>query len=261
MASSGSADMSHPHLHAVGGGAAVGDCARRRREFLTRLPSRRRASDYWSRVHRRAMACRFEITLASHDAAWMPLACAALNEIDRLEDQLSVFRPESAISDINRYAASQPVQIDDDLFALLEQSADLYRATSGAFDITSTPLSRCWGFLQRQGCLPPADAIEAARALVGFDQVSLDRQARTVRLRQPGVELNLGAIGKGHALDRVAEGMRGARVTNALLSAGRSSLVAVGGRNGGWQVEVVSPRQGTGERSLALIAMRDAALG
>jgi thiamine biosynthesis lipoprotein len=202
------------------------------------------------------MACRFEITLEADHAAWVPAARAALDEIDRLEDQLSVFRATSAISDVNRRAAAEAVDVDAQLFELLQQCAVLHRETSGTFDITSTPLSRCWGFLQREGRLPPADAIDAARARVGFDHVSLEPATRSVRFSRSGVELNLGAIGKGHALDRVGAGMREAGVSRALLSAGRSSLLALGGP---WQVDVVSPQ--ISEGPLATVWLRDAALG
>jgi len=231
-----------------------------RREFLTRAAARRDApGDYWIRVHRRAMACRFEITLASSEAASVPAAHDALNEIDRLEDELSVFRETSVISEINRRAAREPVSVDERVYALLRSCGDLHRDTAGAFDITSTPLSRCWGFLQREGRLPPTPAIAAARACVGFDGVVLDDSPRSVRFARAGMELNLGAIGKGYALDRVGTAMRHAGVAHALLSAGRSSLLAIGGRDGGWLIEVVSLR--AGGAPLAHVHLRNAALG
>jgi FAD:protein FMN transferase len=215
------------------------------------------------------MACRFEITLASQHAAWVPAARAALDTIDRLEAELSVFREDSAISRLNRRAAREgdgieiAVETDEDLFRLLERCHDLHRETSGAFDITSTPLSRCWGFLQREGRVPPAQAIDAARARVGFERVALDPVRRTTRFERSGIELNLGAIGKGYALDCVAVEMRRAGVTDALLSAGRSSLLAVGGGARGWDVEVVSARatQEGAPRPLARLRLRDVALG
>ncbi len=237
---------------------------RSRRDFLTGTAGRRSVGeDYWIRVHRRAMACRFEITFASQDAAFVPAARAALNEIDRLEDQLSVFREESATSVVNRRAAAEPVAIDETMFELLVQCGEVHRDTGGAFDITSTPLSRCWGFLQREGRLPSPEAIEVARALVGFDAVDLDHERRTVRFRRPGMELNFGAIGKGYALDQVAVNLRGSGTGHALLSAGRSSLLAIGGRDAGWHVDVVVPRR-DGEdvdRPLAHVWLRDAAIG
>lgn len=230
-----------------------------RRALFTGIPLRARAdADFWIRVSRVAMACRFEVTLASQDSGCVPAARGALDAIDAIEDQLSFFRNNSALADLNRRAASEPVPVDEPLFNLLVECASLHRETGGAFDITSTPLSRCWGFLHREGRLPDAYAIESARARVGLDRVLLDSAARTVRFSRAGVELNFGAIGKGYALDRVAEAMRGSGVQHALFSAGRSSLLALGGRHGGWHVDVVSPRI---DGVLARVWLRDAALG
>jgi len=83
-------------------------------------------------------------------------------------------------------------------------AGDLHARTGGAFDITSTPLSRCWGFLRPDGRLPTSEAIAAARALVGMSASSFDDASRTVRFQRSGMELNLGSIGKGYALDRMA---------------------------------------------------------
>jgi FAD:protein FMN transferase len=242
--------MSHAHAPAV--------ARPTRRDFLTARSRTPRAGDYWIRVHRRAMACTFEITLASGDAGWVPAAQAALNDIDRIEAQLSVFQETSAVSHVNRRAAAEPVRVDDQLFAVLQQCGEIHGQTGGAFDITSTPLSRCWGFMRREGRLPSPDDIAVARRDVGANAVRLDPVRRSVSFDRPGIELNLGAIGKGHALDRVAIDMRRAGVAHALLSAGRSSLLAVGGRGTGWQVEVVSSRV---HAALATVWLRDAALG
>jgi thiamine biosynthesis lipoprotein len=246
--------------------AGIAPPLRARRELLTAAclaearpeAERRLATDYWIRVRRRAMACDFEVTLASEDAAGVPAARAALDDVDRVEEELTVFRDTSAVCDVNRRAAHEAVPVGEHLFALLQLSRDLQQATGGAFDITSTPLSRCWGFLRRDGRLPSPDEISAARALSGFDRVHLDPHARSVRFDRDGVELNLGAIGKGYALDRIACGLREAGVSHALLSAGRSSVLAVGGRASGWHVELVSPRV---NQPLAQVWLRDAALG
>ena len=230
-----------------------------RRDLFAGVPRRSGTDeDFWIRVSRTAMACRFEVTLASADAACVPAARLALDSIDDIEDRLSLFRESSDLADLNRRAGTVPVTVDARLFELLALCGEIHRDTRGAFDITSTPLSRCWGFLQRDGHLPSDDAIREALSNVGLNRVHLDAATRSVRFDCPGVELNLGAIGKGYALDRVARGMREAGVRHALLSAGRSSLLALGGRDGGWHVDVASPRA-TG--TLARVVLRDAALG
>jgi thiamine biosynthesis lipoprotein len=206
------------------------------------------------------MACRFEVTLPLADRAGVPVAQLALEEVNRLEQQLTVFRRDSEVSFINRQAAAGPVRVEPSLFALLLLCHDLYRETEGAFDITSGPLSRCWGFLKRQGRIPEADELEQARSLVGSDKLILDRKSCTIRFAQPGMEINLGSIGKGYALDAAAA-LIGRRVRTALLSAGSSSMRAIGsgGRGArGWMVGVRHPRDKS--RRLAVLHLRDAAL-
>lgn len=230
-----------------------------RRNFLSfDFGDRRRDSSHWVRVHRVAMACRFEVMLSSDDAAEMTAARAALNEADELESLLTVFRDTSEVVDVNRRAAGDDVAVTSTLFALLSRSAQVHAATSGAFDVTCTPLSRCWGFLQREGRLPEPAAIEAARAAVGMTHVRLDADARTVRFTRPGVELNFGAIGKGFALDRMGIVLRAHGSSRALLSAGRSSVLALGGRGRGWPVDL---KPTLASRRVGRLWLRNAAVG
>lgn len=228
-----------------------------RKRSVSRADRPRAEADYWLRVYRQAMACRFEVTLAGDDAD-VPAARRALDRVDAIEDQLTVFRDTSAVSYINRTAAHQPVALDDHLLELLLRCAALHDETRGAFDITSTPLSRCWGFLRRQGRLPAGDELTRARECVGMRQVLLDAARRTVRFAQSGVELNFGAVGKGWALDCTAQTLRAGGVGHALLSAGRSSIRAIGAHGDGWEITLTSPRR---ERPLARVRLRHGAMG
>lgn len=213
---------------------------------------------YWLRVHRRAMACRFEVTLSGEDSAFLEAARDALAEVERVEARLTVFRETSDLIELNRRAASEAVPVDSEMMSLLGLCQTLSAATEGAFDPTSTPLSRCWGFLMRDGRLPSQLEIEAARARVGIAGVALDCEQGTVRFLREGLELNLGGIGKGYALDRVAASLRGDGVSHALLSAGGSSVRALGGRGAGFRVDVRSPAR---ETPLARLWLRQASLG
>jgi FAD:protein FMN transferase len=222
-------------------------------------------TDHWIRVHRTAMACRFEVVLRDRDAAQIAAARAALDEADRLEALMTVFRDTSALVRINRTARDGAVRAEPELFEILQLSSRMHAATGGAFDITSTPLSRCWGFLRREGRLPPFDEIEAARARVGMEHVELDPARHTIHFRRPGIELNLGAIGKGFALDCMAQLLRSRGCRQAVLSAGGSSVVAIGGASGpalsaveGWTIDLRS-RQLTRGR-IARLRLRDGAL-
>jgi FAD:protein FMN transferase len=234
----------------------------------TFLPSRRSlfAFDFdrstrveqWLRVHRTAMACRFEVTLFADDARHIDAARAALDEAGRIEAVLTVFRESSELSRINSHAAGTPEPAGSELFTLLTRCQHLHAATGGAFDITSTPLSRCWGFLEREGRVPPATDIDAARRRVGMDWVMLDATARTVRFTQPEMQLNLGSIGKGYALDRMGQLLRRDGVRRALVSAGGSSVLAIGGAGRGWTIDVTSPQL---DSRIARLRLRDGALG
>lgn len=215
---------------------------------------------YWLHVNRTAMACRFEVTLPTDEREGVSVAVDALNEVDRIEDQLTVFRESSVVSHINRSAAEEPVHIERDVFDLLSQCKQIHQETHGAFDITSGPLTRCWGFFKRQGRFPGTKEIEAARELVGSDSLLLDGDEHTVSFAKQGTEINLGSIGKGYALDRVATLLKGT-LNNALVSAASSSFRAIGsgGPNGqGWVVGLRNPR--SKKKRLGALELRECAL-
>jgi thiamine biosynthesis lipoprotein len=231
-----------------------------RREILKLVPRQTDGPDaYWLHVSREAMACRFEITLPVSEQSGVKAASAALSEAERLEQQLSVFRDNSEVSFINQNAAAQGIQTDPALFALLSQCQELSSATEGAFDITSSSLSRCWGFLRRQGRIPTTEEIEQARSMAGIEQLSLDAETRSIRFARSGMAINLGSIGKGYALDCMAARLRG-EVQTALLSAGSSSLYALGRgeHRQGWMVGIRHPQDLS--RRLAVLRLRDAAM-
>src|SRR5712691_3971788 len=190
-----------------------------RRDFLNIFRSPAPAPDsHWLHVNRPAMACRFEVTLPIWEQAGVLAARDALDEVDRLEQQLTVFRESSEVSYINRNAAVGSVTVEPRLFGLLVLCQKLCRETEGAFDITSGPLTRCWGFLRREGCVPGDTEIARAHSLVGSDKLHLDHASRSIRFAQPGVEINLGSIGKGYALDR-AVSLIGAVANNGVQTA------------------------------------------
>lgn len=178
---------------------------------------------------RNAMATRFELVLhGANEAALRAAGEEALAEVDRLENQLSLYRPGSEIFQLNARAAHEPVRVSPEVFALLQHAARLTAETDGAFDITIAPLVRCWGFMHQNGHVPTEAEIAAARAVVGMQQVLFDSTARTIRFAQPGVMLDLGAIGKGYAIECGAELLREAGVTSALFHGGTSTACAIG---------------------------------
>jgi thiamine biosynthesis lipoprotein len=188
---------------------------------------------------------------------------AALGLVEPLENQLSIYREHTEVAKINRTAAEHAVEVEPRLFTLLELCTWLTAATGGAFDITSGPLSRVWGFLKREGRLPAESEIAAALENVGYNLLGLDHDHRTIRFLKPGVEINFNSIGKGYALDRVAELLTARGVDDFLCHGGRSSVMACGrdrgGVVGGWAIAVPHPRKL--DRHVGQIVLRDEALG
>lgn len=178
---------------------------------------------------RNAMATRFEIVLHGENSPTLRAAGEeALDQIGRLENQLSLYRPGSEIAQLNARAAHEAVQVSPEVFALLQHAQRLQVETEGAFDITIAPLVRCWGFMGGTGRMPTPEEVAAARERVGMEKVLLDTKNRTVRFAREGVMLDLGAIGKGYAVERAAEILREADVTSALIHGGTSTIGAIG---------------------------------
>ena len=211
------------------------------------------------RSSRRAMATLFEVLLPYGAPEAAAAAQAALDVVDQVEEQLSVYRDTSEVSRINRLAAREAVSINADLFSLLQDAARITRATQGGFDITSGPLIKAWGFYARSGRLPSAQERVRAHDLVGMRHVVLNAHERTVRYSKEGVEINLGSIGKGYALDRAAAALNEQwGLQAALLHGGHSSVHALGaplqdGR--GWPVGIRHPWDPA--RRLAIIRLCD----
>jgi FAD:protein FMN transferase len=195
-------------------------------------------------VARAAMATRFEIVLHGSNAIALRAAAeAALNEIDRLEAQLSFYLHTSDLSQLNAHAATRPVQVDPALFELLQRAQLLHRVTHGAFDLTVAPLMRCWGFTHGPGHLPSPPDIEHARNVTGMHLIDLDPTNFTVRFKRPGVLLDPGAIGKGFAIESAAEILREAGAHNALIHGGTSTVCALGSPSDSntWQIALPQP--------------------
>ena len=186
-----------------------------------------------------AMATRFELVLDGGDDAGLRAAGEdALDEIARLDAQLSFYRSSSDVSWINGRAAFEPVLVEPRLFELLERCLALSAATDGAFDITIAPLMKAWGFTSGSGAHPDPAALARARALVGSGGVELDSARRTVRFARPGMLIDLGSAGKGYAVDRAIARLRENGVRCGLLHGGTSSVHAIGAprRSDGWRI-------------------------
>ncbi|HEX4750679.1 MAG TPA: FAD:protein FMN transferase [Bryobacteraceae bacterium] len=195
-------------------------------------------------MSRQAMGGVFTVTAYGVDSESIegPVTLA-LAEANRLDHLLSNYREDSEWSRVNRLAASEPVTVSEELFNLLSACEEYSRHSEGTFDITVGPLVKAWGFFKDAGFVPTASELDAARANVGWRYILLDPQHRTVRFARPGVQLDPGGIGKGYAVDRMAEILRHDGVRSALISAASSSVYAIGAPPSlsAWDVSIPNP--------------------
>ena len=213
-------------------------------------------------VSRRAMATDFVAILPAHRADAVEVVVKAMEQLDRIEADLTIYLRDSEVSRINRLAASEPVAVSESTFQLLQRAARWSRLTDGAFDITAGPLIEAWGFTRRSGRKPSPQEIEAALEKVGHSKVQLDASDRSVRFARDGMSINLGAIGKGDALDRIAATLRTQGVGDFLIHGGNSSVIAAGdqvaGSDSGWPVGLAHPTKP--RRRLAGVRLHNSAL-
>jgi FAD:protein FMN transferase len=193
------------------------------------------------------MGSSFSMVLYGREQASLESAAtAAFQEVDRLDQLLSNYKPASEWSLVNREAGRRAVRVSDELFALLSSCIDYSRRSDGAFDITVGPLMKTWGFYMGEGNRPRPAEVSATLDRVGYRFVRLDRAARTVRFTRPDVELDPGGIGKGYAVDRVVEVLKGRGVDAALVSAAGSSIYGMGAPPDdprGWPITIRTPRR------------------
>jgi len=196
-----------------------------------------------------AMATRFELVIHGDDAVFLRAAGEeALAEIKRLHQRLSFYDPASEISHINNNASKKPVQINQNLYSLLKMASDLYHSTNGAFDITVGPLMRCWGFAGNSGVWPDESRRKKALKRTGMDKMELDDHDCTVAFKQDGMAIDLGAIGKGYAIEEATILLRECGVTSALLHGGTSTMAAIGTPpldDDGWPIGIADPAEQT----------------
>ncbi len=216
-------------------------------------------------VSRSAMACEFEVLLNQYQYPQATdLAIEALDLIEQLESRLSVYKPRSDLSLLNRFGSQRAIPLSSDVISLLQLAQDIHAWTDGAFDITAGSLSDAWGFSRRQGVMPSAVQISDALQCVGSRLLELDAIASQGRLLRAGVQTNPGGIGKGYALDRAAQRLDNGGIADYMIHGGLSSVVARGDRQhpltgGGWLVTLKHPWRL--EQDLGKIRLRDQALG
>jgi thiamine biosynthesis lipoprotein len=193
-----------------------------------------------------AMGSTYSIAIYGTDRIAMEAAVdAAFDEVRRLDDMLSNYKPDSEWSEVNRHAAEKPVKVSPELFRLLSACVVFSRESEGAFDVSVGPLMKVWGFYKGSGHLPHRPEVLAALTKVGYRHIRLDAATQSVAFDRSGVELDPGGIGKGYAVDRMVNILRQKGFHMALVAGSGSSIYGMGAppsEPNGWRVEIRDPR-------------------
>jgi thiamine biosynthesis lipoprotein len=165
-------------------------------------------------------------------------AFAAFAEVDRL---MSNYRDDSELALVNRRAADDAVGVTDAMFSVLDAARQVSAASNGAFDVTVGPLVRLWGFHDKAPHIPTAVELAAVRPLVDYAKVILDPQRKTVRFARQGVELDLGGIAKGFAVEVAADVLRRRGLGGMIDAGGNQYLLGTPVGKKMWTVGIKNP--------------------
>jgi thiamine biosynthesis lipoprotein len=165
-------------------------------------------------------------------------AFAAFAEVDRL---MSNYRDDTELALVNRRAAQDAVVVSDPMFKVLDAARRVSSASNGAFDITVGPLMRLWGFHDRQPHIPTAAELAMVRPLVDYRNLLLDAEHHAVRFARPGVELDLGGIAKGFAVEIAADVLRRRGLSGFIDAGGNQYLLGTPPGKRLWNVGIKNP--------------------
>jgi thiamine biosynthesis lipoprotein len=209
-----------------------------------------------------AMGASFSLVLVGPDRGGLEsAAAAAFAEVHRLDRMLSNYLADSEWTLMNREAATRPVRLSPELFALLSSCLDYSRSSDGAFDVSVGPLIKVWGFYKGEGALPRPKEVTDALTRVGYRHVQLNPARQTVHFARRGMDLDPGGIGKGYAVDRIVDVLERSGVPAALVSASGSSIYGLGAppdESRGWPITIRAPRDPEG--AAATVYLRDMSL-
>lgn len=190
------------------------------------------------------MGNRFEISVVSEDENWANERIAsAISEIVRIEQLLTTFKPESQTNQINAQAGIQPVQVDKEVFELIQRSLRISNLTQGAFDITYGSIDKSlWNFDVKMTTLPDAETAKEMVKLIDYQKVILNQNDCSVFLKDQGMRIGFGGIGKGYAAEMAKQLMIGEGVKSGVVNAS-GDLTTWGNQPNGkqWTIGIADP--------------------
>jgi thiamine biosynthesis lipoprotein len=227
------------------------------------MPMLQIENGHFFKESRPSMGSLLEITLYDTETDRCRQAMkAAFAEVLRLENLLSFFKPDSELSRINRLAPYAPVKTDPEVIALIQQALAFAHFTHGALDLTVTPLMKLWGFRTQEPLTtqPSTKEIQKTLGFVNYQKVIADTDHSTIQYLSEGIEIELGSMGKGYAIDRVVYILKAYGISQALVSFG-SSIYALGSppSQNGWHLAIRHPRNAA--QIIDTIVVKDCAIG
>jgi FAD:protein FMN transferase len=207
-------------------------------------------------VHRQKYAMGTVFEVVAYDDSLDRASAAideAFQEVTRLDEIMSNYKPQSELSRLNRTAHFQSETVSPDLYRIIEESVGYSKASDGKFDITVAPLVNYWKSVMRGERTPSLSDEQKLRGCTGFEKIALVPPDH-VEFRSACLQIDLGAIGKGYAIDRMANILRSKGVSSALVNAGGSTLYAIGSppHKPGWRVNLRDPSGENGREVLLL---------
>lgn len=190
------------------------------------------------------MGNRFEITLEAKTETEADFFLQkAVDEISRIEELLSTYKPNSETNLINENAGIQPVKVSDETFALINRSKKISEITQGAFDITYGSIDkRFWNFDTEMTTLPDEDLAKKSIALINYKNVELDPENKTVFLKNKGMRIGFGGIGKGYAAEKAKILMKNLDVKAGIINAsGDLSCWGIPENGKPWTIGIAHP--------------------
>jgi len=182
------------------------------------------------------------IFVASDSLKAKAIAQECFNLIDSLSQIFSDYDTSSEVSKINANAGLSPIKMTPALFNLVQLSEEAYLKSDGAYDISIGPLSLLWRTARKKNEFPTNSAVNAARKLVGFNQVQINKLSKTIYLPKMGMRLDFGGIAKGYIAQWVIDELKNRGITEALADAGGDIVMSSSPLNSeGWIVGVNIP--------------------
>lgn len=191
------------------------------------------------------MGSRFEITaVADSKEIAQDAVLASIQEIERIEALISSWQEDSQTSGINRQAGIRAVRVDKELFQLIERSKKISNLTQGAFDISFASMGRLYTFDREEHPLPSSAELEQRISKINWQDILLNHEEMSVFLKQKGMKIGFGGIGKGYAANKAKELIQNMPGVHGGLINASGDLIAFGETNkkGGWPIQVADPK-------------------